>query len=62
MIIIIIIQFAHPNKWYMHNPAAFLEKDAHKLPWDLDKQTNHLIFARRQDLIVINKKRELSKL
>ena len=40
----------------MHNPATVLENDTHKLLWDFDKQTDHLISARRPDLIVINKK------
>ena len=42
----------------MHNPAPVLENDSHKLLWDFDKQTDHLILARRPDLIIINKKRE----
>ena len=48
----------------MHNPAAVLENGTHKLLWDFDIQTDHLISARRPDLIVINnkKKRELAKL
>ena len=47
----------------MYNPASVLEKDTHKLLWDFDIQTDHLISARRPDLIIINKKRrELAKL
>ena len=47
----------------MHNPASVLENDTHKLPWDFDIQTDHLISARRPDLIIINKKkREFAKL
>ena len=41
----------------MHNPASVLEKDAHKLLWDFGIQTDHLITARRPDLMIINKKR-----
>ena len=52
-------KFDHTNKWYMHTPAAVLENDAHKLLWDFDIQTDHLISARRPDLIVINKKENL---
>ena len=47
----------------MHNPAPVLENDIHKLL--LDVQTDHLISARRPDLIMINKKkkrREFTKL
>ena len=48
----------------MHNLASVLENDTHKLQWDLDTQTDHLISARRPDLIIINnkKKREFAKL
>ena len=53
----------HTNIWYMHNPAPVLENDTHKLLWDFDIQTEHVISARRPDLIIINKKeRELAKL
>ena len=46
----------------MHNPAPVLENDTHKLPWDFNIQTDHLIPARRPDLIIINKKRKFVKL
>ena len=38
----------------MHNPAAVLENDIHKLLGDFDIQTDHLILARRADVTVIN--------
>ncbi len=41
----------------MHNPAPALENDLHKLLWDFNIQTDHLIPARRLDLIIINKKK-----
>ena len=48
----------------MHNQAPVLENDSHKLLWDFNIQTDHLIPARRPDLIIINnnKKRESAKL
>ena len=46
----------------MHNPEPILENDAHKLLWDFDIQTDHLISARKPDLIIINKKKESAKL
>ena len=56
-------QFDHTNKWYKHNPAPVLENESHKLLWDFNIQTDHLIQARRPDLIIINKKtRESAKL
>ena len=50
-------QFDHTNKWYMHNPALVLENDSDKLLWDFNIQTDHLILARRPDLIIINKRK-----
>ena len=43
---------------YMHNPAPVLENDSHKLLWDFNIQTDHLIPARRPGLIIINKKKK----
>ena len=38
----------------MHNPASVLENDTHKLLWDFYIQTDHLISARRPNLIITN--------
>ena len=46
----------------MHNPAPVLENDTHKLLWDFNIQTDHLIPARRPDLIIINKKKRICKI
>ena len=46
----------------MHNPAPVLENDLHKLLWDFNIQTDHLIPARRPDLIIINKKKRTYKI
>ena len=43
----------------MHNPAPVLEIATHKILWDFNIQTDHLIPARRPDLIIINKKKDL---
>ena len=51
-------KFDHTSKWYMPNPAPVLENDTHKLLWGFNKQTDHLILARRPDLIIINKKKK----
>ena len=51
-------KFDHANKWYMRNPAPVLENNTHKLLWEFDIQTYHLILARRPDLIIINKKKK----
>ena len=50
------LKFDHMNKWYIHNPESVIENDTHKLLWDFDIQTDHLISARRPDFIIINKK------
>ena len=46
----------------MHNRAAVLENDSHKLLWDFNIQTDHLIPARRPDLIIINKRKRICKI
>ena len=46
----------------MHNPAPVLENDTHKLLWDNNIQTDHLITARRPDIIIINKKKRTCKI
>ena len=51
-------KFDHTNKWYMHNPAPVLENDTHKLLWDFNIQTDHLIPVRRPDLIIINQNKK----
>ena len=55
-------QFDHNNKWYMHNPAPVHENDSHKLLWDFNIQTDHIIPARRPDIIIINKKMRIWKI
>ena len=36
-------KFDHTNKWYMHNPVSIQENDIHKLLWNFDIQSDHLI-------------------
>ena len=55
-------KFDRTNKWHMHNPAPVLENDSHKLLWDINIQTDHLIPARRPDLIIINKRKRICKI
>ena len=42
----------------MHNPESVLENETPKILWDFDIQTDHLIPARRPDLVTVIKKRE----
>ena len=46
----------------MHNPAPLLKNDTHKFLWDFVIHTDHLIFARIPDLIIINKKKRTCKI
>ena len=46
----------------MHNLAPVLEKNTHKLLWDFDIHTNHLISARRPHLKIFNKKKRTCKI
>ena len=36
------------------NPVPVLENDTHKLLWDIEIHTDHLISTRKPDLIIIN--------
>ena len=46
----------------MHNLAPVRENNTHKLLWDFNIHTDHLISARRPDLIIINKKNRYCKI
>ena len=50
-------KFDHTNKWYMHNSESVIENETHKFPRDFEIQTDHLISARRPDLMIVNKKK-----
>ena len=43
-------KFDYTNKLYMHNPASVPENEKHKLLWDFDVQTDHLMSPRNQTL------------
>ena len=45
-----------------NDPTFVLENDTHKLLWDFDIQTDHLIVTRRPDLIIINKKKRTCRI
>ena len=46
----------------MHNPESVLQNETHKLSWDFEIQTDHLISDRRPGLIIINKKERTYKI
>ena len=45
----------------MHNPTSALENDTHKLLWDFDIQADHLISAKRPDLLIPPPKKKKQK-
>ena len=56
------LKFDLTNKWYMHNPAHVPENNTHKLLWDYDIHTDHLIMVRKPDLLIIDKKKRTCKI
>ena len=53
------LKFDPTNKWYMRILKSVQENETHKLLWDFETQTDHLILARRPDLVIIYKKENL---
>ena len=51
-------KFDYTNKWYMQNPAYVLENEKYNILRNFLIQTNHLISTKRQELILINMKKE----
>ena len=52
------LKFDYTNKWNMHNPVSIQENEMHKIFWDFDLHLDHLISARRPDLVIDNKKKK----
>ena len=52
-----ILKFDHPN-----NQDSVQENDSHKFLWNIELQTDHLITARRPDLIIINKSKRTCRI
>ena len=50
--------FEHANKWYMHKPESVQENETYKLLFDFGIQTDHIITARRWDIMLIIKKKK----
>ena len=50
------------NNNTQHDPAPVLENNTHKLLWDFDIHTDHLISASRPDLIITKNKTEMREL
>ena len=48
------LKFENTTAWYIHKPEFIQENEMNKILWDLEIQTDHLILARRADLVIIN--------
>ena len=45
----------------MLNPESLMENETHKVLWDFEIKTDHLISARRIDLQIVNQKKKEKK-
>ena len=54
--------FEAGDKWYEHEPESVLENEDYKIFWDFSIQTDHVIEARRPDLVVVDKKERSCKI
>ena len=55
-------KFESTNKWYMHNPESVLENETHKVLCDFEIKTDHLISARRLDIVLVNNNNKIENL
>ena len=44
------LKFYHTTTWYIHKPKSVRGNETHKIPWDIEIQTDNLIPVRRIDL------------
>ena len=54
--------FETGDKWYEHEPESVLENEDYKILWDFSIQTDHVIEARRRNLILFDKKERICKI
>ena len=48
----------YTTKWYIHKLESARKNETHRL-WDFEVQTNHPILAWKQNVMLINKKKNL---
>ena len=53
------MKFHHTDKFYKHKSESILKNEMHKILWDFGILTNHLIQARKPDLVLINQKKRM---
>ena len=49
------IGFDVNEKWYKHEPEKVAENGSWKILWDFTMQTDHVIQARRSDMVITDK-------
>ena len=54
--------FEAGDKWYEHEPESVLENEDYKILWDFSIQTDHVIEARRPNLVVVDQKERTCKI
>jgi hypothetical protein len=47
--------FEHSERWYNHRAETVYENESVKILWDMNLYTDHVIEARRPDIVVVNK-------
>ena len=53
--------FEAGDKWHEQEPESVLENEDYKILWDFSIQTDHVIEARRPDLVTVDKKERIGK-
>ena len=56
------IGFDGNEKWYKHEPEKVIENYSWKVLWDVTIQTDHVIEARRPDMVIIDKTKNECKI
>ena len=54
--------FEAGDKWYEHERESVLENEDYKIMWDFSIQTDHIIEARRPDLVIVDRKERSCKI
>ena len=54
--------FYHTEKWHIHKSESVQENETHKIIWNFEIQTGHLILARQPDRMLINEKKKTCNL
>ena len=45
----------------MHNPESVIENETHTILWYFEIQTHHLMPARGHDIVVVDKKKKITR-